>query len=437
MLLIYCPEENPRAVWTFDLVFRQLLGLDYRLTTFHEELSHTDGPRLNYSFSQITGVPFIQASGLLFERDIHDQSQKLMAGEKWAGLPAIFSNSKSPSDLPFDIFSAVFYFVSRYEEYLPFEADEHHRFRSTESLAFHLDIIDKPIVNQWVIQFEIVLKCWYGDTLVIRRPDYQFIPTIDVDNAWAYSHKGLKRTIGGLWKDRHNMEARNFRFQVMRNNQPDPYYTYDLLDHFHAEAGVVPIWFFLMASYGPFDKNISPHNRRFQKLIRQIAAKYPTGIHPSYASNLEHSLVSREADKLAAIINQPVFRSRQHYLRIHLPDTYRTLSNLGIQEDYSMGFADRVGFRAGIASSFPFFDLEENKITGLLIYPFQVMDTGLQRYMNLKPEQAGDKISALIDEVKKVDGTFISLWHNESLSEWNEWTGWSNVYRQLLGQAKP
>lgn len=436
MILIYCPEENPRVTWTFDLVFTQLLGLEYRLTTFADEAIQSDGPQLNYSFKAIPGMPFIEASGILFEPDIRDQSPKLIPGPKWAGLPTIFSYVKKNIPLPFDIFSAIFYFVSRYEEYLPFEPDVHNRFRSTESLAFHLNIIDKPIVNQWIIQFKDILRSWYGESIVFNEPEYQFIPTIDIDNAWAYSHKGLWRTIGGLWKDRRNMEARNFRFQVLRHNQADPYNTYKLLNRFHEEVNVHPIWFFLVSSYGRYDKNTSWHNIHFQDLIREIAMDNAVGLHPSYASNVSPALISHEAEHLADIVGHPVIRSRQHYLRIQLPDTYRSLANMGIREDYSMGFADCPGFRAGIASPFRFFDLEENKITGLMIFPFQVMDTCLQQYMKLNPEQSIQTISGMVDQVKAVNGTFISLWHNESMSEWKEWSGWSHVYRQLLALAK-
>lgn len=437
MILIYCPEENPRVTWSFDLVFRQLLGLEYRLTTFSDELIHSDGPRLNYSFKPIADTPFIEASGLLFERNINDQSANLLPGEKWAGLPTIYSYAKSQAPINFDIFSAIFFFVSRYEEYLPYEPDEHHRFHSTESLAFHMGILEKPIVNQWVIEFKEVLKSWYGESVSFNMPEYQFIPTIDIDNAWAFAHKGLRRTLGGFWKDRRNMEATNFRFQVLRDNQPDPYNTYELLKRFHSEAGVHPVWFFLVSGYGHYDKNVSPHNSHFQKLIRSIAADYAVGLHPSYTSNSSPSLVDHEAGLLAGILGHPVTRSRQHYLRIHLPDTYRALSHLGIHEDYSLGYADCPGFRAGIASPFYFFDLEENKITDLMIFPFQVMDTCLQQYMKFNPGQAVQKITGIVEEVRKVQGTFISLWHNESVSEWKDWKGWSTVYRELLAIAKP
>jgi len=435
MILIYCPEENPRVTWTFDLVFRQLLGSEYRLTTFADELTHTGGPCLNYSFKPMAGIPFIEASGLLFEHDIRDQSARLIPGEKWAGLPTIFLASGDQGLLPFDIFSAIFYFVSRYEEYLPYEPDEHHRFRSTESLAFHLGIIEKPIVNQWVNEFAGILKSLKNHAFKIQLPDYQFIPTIDIDNAWAYAHKGFCRTIGGIWRDRRSMEARNFRYQVLRDNQPDPFNTYGLLERFHNEAGVVPVWFFLLANHGRYDKSISPGNSHLQSLIRKISTGYPVGIHPSYASNSSPSLINQEIQRLAGILGHTVTRSRQHYLRLHLPDTYRTLSNLGIKQDYSMGYASHPGFRAGIAIPFRFFNLEADEVTPLTIHPVCLMDVTMRDYLRLSTVESLEKIKNMVQTIRSVNGEYVSLWHNESLCGTGRWTGWKEVYAEMVKLA--
>jgi len=437
MILIYSPEENPRVVWTLDLVFRQLLGTEYRLTTFPNELDFAGGPALAYSLTPVGDHPWLKASGLLFERDIREQHAGIRPGS-WKNLKTIFTilaieqdDAKKPI-LNFDLLSAVFYFVTRYEEYLPFEPDEHNRFHSSESLAFHLGIQEEPIVNQWVRAFGDLLEHLYGPAISLKYPEYTYLPTIDVDNAWAYAHKGFARFIGGLWQDRHSMEARNFRFQVLRENQNDPFNTYHLIHHFHHEASVKAVWFFLLGDYGPNDKNVHHANYHLQTLIYNISIENPVGIHPSYASNSSPAIVSREIARLAKITGQPVTRSRQHFLRLHFPETCRTLAHLGVREDYSLGYADRPGFRGGIASPFRFFDLEANQDTDLTIHPFQVMDITLRQYLSLTPDQAIEKVLELGAKVKLVGGTFITLWHNEALSEWKEWTGWSEVYRRIV-----
>jgi 3-phenylpropionate/cinnamic acid dioxygenase small subunit len=43
----------------------------------------------------------------------------------------------------------------------------------------------------------------------------------------------------------------------------------------------------------------------------------------------------------------------------------------------------------------------------------------------------------LIDEVKKVNGTFITLWHNETMSDAKRWEGWLEVYRSIILYALP
>lgn len=447
MLLIYSPGENPRKSWTFDLVFGQLLGIPYRVTGNLEEFTGFEGPRLNYSAIPFDHIPFILSSGLLDEESIQDQSEKLKPGTT-GNLPVIFRNVTStdfkaftgedhpPGLMDFDVFSAVFYYVSRYEEYLPFQPDRHGRFTSDQSLSGRLGIIDKPIVNIWAKQLGASLQQAYPGKLNPDRPSYRFIPTIDVDNAWAYAHKGFSRTVGGFWRDRNNIEARNFRFQVLRDNQPDPYDTYSLLHRFHRDAGVRPVWFFLVGRYGRHDKNIDPANSHFRKLVQDISRNHDTGLHPSYASGIVIERLMQEKEVLQSITGKPVIRSRQHYLKVRIPETYHMLIQAGITEDYTLGFADQPGFRAGIAAPFRFFDLQQNKPTDLTVYPFNSMDTGLRHYLGLNPEQAIQRISMLVDEVRRVNGTFISLWHNESLGEWKDWTGWSEVYRQLLILAR-
>ena len=434
MVLVYCPEESTRLNYTLDLLLGEILGLPFRVTSFHGELMEYVGPKLNYSFEEIPEIPFIRASGLLFERGIRNQSERLKSDQRWKELPTLFPVPPGPDpsrSLPFDLLSAIFYLVTRYEEHLPFEPDPHQRFPSGESLALRSGFLDRPIINEWALAFAGFLSEVMEDELNFHFPSYRFIPTIDIDNAFAYKNKGWRRTIGGQWNDLSDTESRNYRYQVLRGNQHDPYDTYALLARFHQQAGVCPVWFFLLGDYGPYDKNPSYRNPAFQKLIRHIAAAYPVGIHPAYAAN-SSAQIRREIERLELITGDGVIRSRQHYLRLPLPQTYRLLAHLGIREEYSMGYSDRTGFRAGIALPYRFFDLEENIPMDLVIHPFQVMDTTLMQNMKFSPEGAISHALDLIKKTREVGGTFSTLWHNESLSEWRGWQGWSEVYRQIL-----
>ena len=100
-----------------------------------------------------------------------------------------------------------------------------------------------------------------------------------------------------------------------------------------------------------------------------------------------------------------------------------------------MGYADQIGFRAGICTPYKFYDIKTEQETQLTIYPFAVMDGTLNRYMKLNPQDALRMVKPVIQEIKNVNGDFILLWHNESLSERQEWKGWKDVYEEIVTLA--
>ena len=128
-------------------------------------------------------------------------------------------------------------------------------------------------------------------------------------------------------------------------------------------------------------------------------------------------------------------KSRQHFLKLQLPYTYRNLINLDITDDYTMGFAAQPGFRASICTPFHFYDLDMDSETKLKVHPFTLMEGTLKDYMGISAVQAMEYITPLITEVKAVNGTFISLWHNESLGDEGRWKGWSTVYEEMIKEA--
>ena len=132
------------------------------------------------------------------------------------------------------------------------------------------------------------------------------------------------------------------------------------------------------------------------------------------------------------IVNFPITRSRQHYLRLELPETYQNLVDLEITEDYTMGYAQHYGFRAGTCTPFYFYDLDFEIQTPLKVFPFAVMDGTLKEYLKLSTKRSFDVIYKLANEVKKVDGTFITLFHNESVSGSGHWKGWDQKFVEML-----
>jgi hypothetical protein len=337
----------------------------------------------------------------------------------------------------FDVFSASFYLVSRYEEYLPFVKDIHQRFQAENSLAYKHDFLQKPLINIWAKSLMQKIKQKHPDLEVIF-PTYNYISTIDIDNAFYYLEKGFVRSLAGFFTSLFSFDFNSIqqRFAVLLGKQKDPYDTYDAQLKLQKEYNLKVIYFILLADYGLNDKNISFTKRKFQLLIKRLADYASIGIHPSYGSNTNFAKLPKEIKRLEGITKREVTKSRQHFLKLTLPETYNQLVDFGIRDDYTMGFASAIGFRASICSAYTFYNLDTETILPIKIHPFAVMDATLLYYLKLSPEQSLTQISALIEEVKNVNGTFISLWHNDTFSNYKQWEGWEIVYKEMIKLAK-
>ncbi|MBM3436341.1 MAG: hypothetical protein FJY07_09030 [Bacteroidetes bacterium] len=433
MVLVLTDKITNRIKYIFNLYLGELLKVEYKITTDRETFSAFQGVKFCYGGQPVPGELFFRACNLLFERGI--ANYELIFSE-YEGLPAFFTVHQKESALPFDPFAAGFYLVSRYEEYLPYRKDEFGRFSANESLAYQKNFLHKPLVNIWALMIGNLLKRRFNG-FTFPGTSYKYIPTIDIDAAWAYRQKGFTRTVGGLASSFLDLNFHDFtdRIKVLTGFCKDPFDTYDFQLEIHKKYGLHPLYFILFADYGSNDKNIPVRNRKFQTLIKSLADHAELGIHPSYNSNNSFKKLKDEVERLSKVLNREITKSRQHFLKLQLPITYRNLISLDITDDYTMGFAAQPGFRAGICTSFRFFDLDLDAETKLRIHPFTLMDGTLRDYLNVPASEAIKHISPLIEEVKAVNGTFISLWHNESLSNDRRWEGWHLVYEKMIINA--
>lgn len=429
-LLIFVPKITNRLRYTFDVVLSQLLGIKYDITTDLIRFEQRDAAKFVYGTQAIGSHPFIKSAGLLFEREI--QSQELKVSD-YNGIKVFFPVFDRKSMLPYDIFSAAFYLVSRYEEYLPFVADVHGRFEATSSCLHQHDILRQPVVNLWSRQLAAVLTAVFP-ILTITFPTYKYLPTYDIDAAWAYLHKGLYRSLGGFARDITQFDFRELkqRWLVISGRRKDPFDSFEFQLKLQKKYQLHPKYFILFAEYGINDKNINTRNPAFQQLIKHIADYAEVGIHPSYGSFKNKAKLRGEIKNLSDVLNRDVTQSRQHFLRLSLPITYQHLIDLDITDDYSMGYASQPGFRAGIANSFLFYDLDHDVPTNLMIHPITLMDGTLRDYLKQDVDQAISTTEELNATVRAVGGTFVTLWHNESLSDEKRWKGWTNVYEKTI-----
>lgn len=433
MILVYSEKTTARFRYIARLLLQDLLGLELRFTNNLEEYIQSTIPKINYSKNPIQSGLYVQATNLLFETDIFQQDFQVGEYQK----EKVFFLSGKMSALPFDPFAASFFLVSRYEEYIPFIADHHNRFPAKESFMFKQGILDRPLVNVYA-EFLAEKLLELNPGLELKSKKYEFISTVDIDNAYAYQGKGLVRTAGAYANDLLKLRFSEIadRTKTFVGLMKDPYETFDYQLSMQEKYGYRSIYFALFSRLGQYDRSLTLHSNRLHKYLKGINDFCEVGIHPSYRSNEHVSIMEEELHGLESVLNIDVTKSRQHFLKLSFPETYRNLIDLEITDDYSMGYAAESGFRAGICTPFRFYDLELETETPLIVHPFAFMDGTYIYYKKMNREEAWDEIVKYINIYKKYGGEFIPIWHNRIFSEReHEWVGWNKVFEEMVKAA--
>ncbi len=425
MVRISTATATPRLRYVLDFVFGTFLGVAYRIGEVDDE-NNPDNGVIYYGCEASAPAQqpslTVPACGLLEE--IGAQIS-LPNWALWNDLPVLFPQEGSP-DMPFDIFAAVFYCLSRQEEYATEERDTHGRFISSQSIL--KPYLERPLLDEWLLAFEkILVNC--GMLRKAAHRNLRWINTMDVDIAYAYRGRGLKRSFGAIGKDllgKHWGRTRE-RMCVFCGLNEDPYDTYAIFTDAGHQAKEV-LFFILCGKRSGYDINLKLKSIAMRKLVALLDEKGRVGIHPSYASHQGEEVLRREVALLSETLGREVVESRQHFLKFSLPETFKQLAAAGILRDYSMGYADAVGYRSGTAYPHLFYDLHAEACTHLELHPLIAMDSALKHYMKLSPEEALSKLKDLWNNALPTGGNFVTVWHNHSLSDREEWKGWREVY---------
>jgi hypothetical protein len=419
MIVIFVEAVSERLVYVFDFIFKDR-KIDYQITNDPIYFEVLEGFKFNYSKQQFETGLQIQPSNVLFSEEIIDYTLE----------KALFHQENCLSfDGIIDPIASIFYILTRYEEYVIQKRDFHDRFEATNSILMKYNWLDQCICDRWCEDLIAFMEKEYQKAIPYEEIPLTFIPTFDIDNVRAFQWKEGIRSWVGILKNRwkKNTTALKTREQVKLGNQKDPYDTFDEIVALKNKK-IEPIAFWLIGDFAKYDRNVTSLDKRHVALIQDIASNIAVGLHPSYKSNLSSFYLQKEVERLKEIIDPEILISRQHYLKLSLPYTYRNLQQFNISHDYSMGFASHVGFRAGTARPFLFFDLPKNTISDLTIHSFCYMDGTFLDYLKMSIPESKKTIENLYHEVKTYGGEFIPIWHNESISNFGRWEGWKELY---------
>lgn len=404
---------TPRLQYMAAWLGQRLQGMPLPLVTAAADLP-LHQPVINYSQQAPAQLHYqIQPAGLLLETGV---AATTVPQGRWQNQHIIFPTTAG--DHPFDVLAAAFYCITRYEEYLPkYEPDEYGRYSHTNSLLFQLGWLKKPIVDEWIQQLITALQVCFPEWQPISTKASTLL-SFDVDLAWSYLHKGFWRNVGGTVKSllRNDRAALQQRLAVLQHKAPDPFDVFAAIQQQHTAAHIPAQYFFLLAQIQKgYDKNISPNSKALQALMRHTATHSAVGLHASWAASLQASVLQQEQNALQHILQQPNQSNRMHYINFRLPQTFRQLLQVGIRQEYSMGYGTINGFRAGTSVPYYWYDLDNECSTELEIHPFGWMDANSIFEQKDAPADAAIELQLMHQRVQQSGGQMITIWHNHLL----------------------
>lgn len=382
MLLILSTQNSPRLDYVCHVIFKRVLGLEYSITGNEEQYKARKDFKLRY----------LPKNNILFENDIRKQDEELLLQDK----PAL-----------------AFYLLTNYEEYLPdCPRDQHGRIIHEQSFVVRHQLHKQATVQRIALEYKALLSKQKPDFSWSNK-EYRFVPSFDIDIAYAFKGKTFFHLCGAMGKAILTLQWNRAQQIIKARHQQDfqdPYDVYDIEKQLCEQHQLRPIYFFLTSDRTQYDRNISPHSPHFSALVQRLKTYASIGLHPSYHSKNQNDII-KEKKTLEEKGQVKIQYSRQHFLKVKFPDTFRNLIAAGITDDYSLGFYDRIGFRNGMAIPFPFFDAKDNKTTKLMLHPLLMMDSAAVQELGME-EKYQKEISKLIQEVKTVGGEIIALWHS-------------------------
>jgi hypothetical protein len=427
LLLVYTHKITPRLKFTFKHICKRILGLEVKFTSKVEDFIAHNSLKMSYTRQPLSSELFVRSHALLFEQGLSDLDINV---HSWDNTKGFFVTGER-SDLPFDVFAASFYLLSRYEEYLPHVKDEFGRFMAKESLAYKHKFLNQPVVDIWAYKLRGVLKERFPEFLFPERT-YSVQPVIDVPMAYYFRKKGLLRTIGGTISDigRFKFKQLYQRYSVLMGFKRDPYDTFKWIITKQKQCDFKFMVLFLIGDYSTYDKNLSTNKKEFVSLIKSIADYCDVGIKVSYFALDDISILKKEKLKMEAIVNRELNAVRHSFSKLNLPKSYRNLIELEVNRDFTMGYIDTLGFRAGTCTPFQFYDLDYEVQTPLQINPYQCLDNGLLKYQSELDKK--EHLQKLIDEIKAVNGRFVPIFHNYAFSDLDLWKGYRSLFNLIL-----
>ena len=426
MLLIYVAEISPRLDYVFKHICGRVLGLDFSFTTSLEAFIAHQGAKMSYGKAPLGNEYFVQSHNLLFSQGIEDWD---INPRPWGNTIGFFALSDS-SAIPFDIFAASFYLLSRYEEYLPHVKDSLGRFPYTESLGWKHNFLQQPVVDDWAFLFWESLLSNFPD-LVRKKGAFEVKAIIEAKRPFEFLYRGFLRTAVGYLGDLYKLKFGRiiWRSQVLLGLRKDPYDTFKWIIKLSKSSPTQVVLFFLLGEGYTFRETLKTNRLGYVNLIKYVADYLEIGLILSFHWLSDLTQLMSEKEQLSSHTHREVESTYNDRQLVKLPEVYRNLIEAGVTRDYSMYYFDQFGFRAGSCRPYLFYDLEYEVKTPLELMPVVGKSLALKDSAGWVIEQT---FNDLFDTVERLGGTFIMVFANRDFEPKKDNKIWRYLFSEKL-----
>lgn len=436
----------PEIEYTCFVVFTEWLGIDYEITTAEQNIilisSGNTTLQLNAGF-------FIKASNNWLNKETIPELP--LKNYDLSKLKTVLHNEIHicATDLPvlygipeitvtenniacgIDLFGGIFFMLSRYEEIVVKERDEHDRFSAKSSIAYKENFLFRPIANEYLELLFALLKYLYPP-LQRKKMQFNLCPTHDVDVPFTYLNISfltvMRRMFGDVLKRKSVKKAfqtYNCWYHVAKNElQYDPAYTFDFIITESEKRNLKSAFYFLPSGSPDMGWKYPITVPEMHNLLQLIDKRgHEIGIHGFYGTYLNKEAFRDDVLLLQNMleilkIGQGIKGGRQHFLQWKNPETFQIWESAGMEYDSTLGFADSAGFRCGTCYEYPVYDCIQREKLHLKERPLIAMECSVtvSCYMGLGwGERALEVFKNLKNLCCYYKGNFVILFHNDSL----------------------
>ncbi len=366
----------------------------------------------------------------IIESDFFDfYSQKKLPSKEWlVSIDRTMRNVQTSDELEADIVAATFFVTSGYEETVIPERDHAGRFPAKSSLRWP-DLIKRPLADEWARSMAKSFKLESQ-----QKSCFSIALSHDIDSL-------RKGTLEALY-DRLFRHHDRYTLSSVWRILADYIRNGDLYNNLHAlveneKARDVRSTFYMLKKTGyPEDANYQWNGQPVLNWMSNIVEqKWEIGLHGSFFSFTENALLVQEKRELEQVLGHPVRGGRQHFLRFTIPVSWNTQIDAGLFYDSTLGYADAIGFRNGLARPFQPFDVQSRKRLAIWEIPLVIMDTTLKQYLRLSAAKAYNQVTDILQSVRQVNGTVAILWHNTYFTPY-KFPGYAELYWQIIDWCK-